>query len=218
MFCRERGGYPPFLEHFGKKKSIESQWRLEQDWDLSVNWNGKIPGRAAKAGKLQMYIFFIHGRSGSLFIPWIISAHPLRHLPHLVIFQAALPALVFNPLNIPPALTCPGLWGVSPRSRRPTVGLPFHRHSGGPACPNCRCFRNNFPKDVPWGSRHFSGGVKKVMGCAPSCTPNLANGQLFSWWRRPVPCITGCRGNSVMISVQMIYMPLEIRYLMSFAS
>ena len=153
MFCRERGGYPPFLEHFGKNKSIESQWRLEQDWDLSINWNGKIPGRAAKAGKLQMYIFLIHRRSGSLFIPWIISAHPLRHLPHLVIFQAALPALFFNPLNIPPDLTCPGLWGVSPRSRRPTVGLPFHRHSGGPACPNCRCFRNNFPKDVPWGSR-----------------------------------------------------------------
>lgn len=183
---------------------------------LKLEWKSSWQG--CQGWKITDLHFLIHGRSGSLFIPCIISAHPLRHLPHLVIFQATLPALVCSPLNIPPALACPGLWGVSPKSRKPAVGLLFHRHSGGPACPNCRCFRNNFPKDVPWGSCHFSGGVKKIMGCEPSCTPNLANGQLFSWSRGPVPRITGCRGNSVMISVQLIYMPLEIRYLMSFAS
>lgn len=119
-----------------------------------LEWKNSWQG--CQGWKITDLHFLIHRRSGSLFIPWIISVHPLRYLPHLVIFQAALPALVFNPLNIPPALTCRGLWGVPPRSRWPAVGLPFHRHSGGPVCPNCRCFRHNFPKDVLWGGHVIS--------------------------------------------------------------
>ena len=136
-----------------------------------LEWKNSWQG--CQGWKITDLHFLIHRRSGSLFIPWIIIVPPLRHLPHLVIFQAALPALVFNPLNIPPALTCRGLWGVSPRSRWPAVGLPFHRHSGGPVCPNCRCFRHNFPKDVLWGVTSFLWWCEKGFGLCAKLYPKL---------------------------------------------
>ena len=181
-----------------------------------LEWKNSWQG--CQGWKITDLHFLIHRRSGSLFIPWIIIVHPLRHLPHLVIFQAALPALVFNPLNIPPPSPAEASGEYPPGH----AGLLWASLSTGTQgalfALTVDVSGIIFPRMCSGGSRHFSGGVKKVLGCAPSCTPNLASGQPFSWSRGPVPCITGCRGNSVMISVQMIYMPLEIRYLVSFAS